>query len=77
MPLQLLRSKWATGKARRGRIPSAGCNRAATPPLAYFQRNPKGCGSFSIFPRCSLGQDRSGYCRSLRLEKSKNSRQQL
>ena len=42
-----------------------------TQPPAYFQCNPKGCGSFSIFPRCSLGQDRSGYCRFARALKNR------
>jgi hypothetical protein len=37
-----LRSKWAAGKARGGRISKSIRNRRATQPPAHFQRNPLG-----------------------------------
>jgi four helix bundle protein len=37
-----LRSKWAAGKARGGRISGSICNRRATQPSAHFHRNPPG-----------------------------------
>src|SRR5690349_18889489 len=48
-----LPSKWAAGKARGGRISKAIRNRRATPPPAYFQRNPLGRGQLAVFLRCS------------------------
>src|SRR5215510_443478 len=50
-----LRSKWAAGKARGGRISKLIRNRRATQPPAHFQRNPLGRGRLAVFPRCSLG----------------------
>jgi len=50
-----LRSKWAAGKARGGRISKVIRNRRATKPPAHFQRNPLGRGRLAVFPRCSLG----------------------
>src|SRR6516165_9962060 len=49
-----LRSKWAAGKARGGRISKLIRNRRATRPPAHFQRNPLGRGQLAVFPRCSL-----------------------
>jgi len=49
-----LRSKWAAGKARGGRISESIRNRRATPPPAHFQRNPPGRGQLAVFLRCSL-----------------------
>src|SRR5262245_26424734 len=49
-----LRSKWAAGKARGGRISKSIRNRGATQPPAHFQRNPVGRGRLAVFPRCSL-----------------------
>jgi hypothetical protein len=39
-----LRSKWAAGKVRGGRISNSIRNRRATRPPAHFQRNPPGRG---------------------------------
>src|SRR5437868_3843853 len=64
-----LRSKWAVGKARGGRISEWICNRRATPPPAHFQRNPPGRGRLAVFPRCSLLTYQSRYARRSRLEK--------
>jgi hypothetical protein len=44
-----LRSKWAAGKARGGRISESICNRRATQPPAHFQRNPPGRGRLALF----------------------------
>src|ERR1700758_591759 len=44
-----LRSKWAAGKARGGRISRSIRNRRATPPPAHFQRNPPGRGHLAVF----------------------------
>src|SRR5271165_4336940 len=65
-----LRSKWAAGKARGGRISQSIRNRRATRPPAHFQRNPPGRGRLAVFPRCSLDpyESRYGALRS-RLEK--------
>src|SRR5215467_926365 len=49
-----LRSKWAVGKERGGRISEAIRNRRATQPPAHFHRNPSGRGQLAVFPRCSL-----------------------
>jgi hypothetical protein len=49
-----LRSKWADGKARGGRISESIRNRRATQPPAHFQRNPPGRGQLAVFPSCSL-----------------------
>jgi hypothetical protein len=46
-----LRSKWAVGKARGGRISESIRNRRATQPPAHFQRNPPGRGQLAVFPR--------------------------
>jgi len=54
-----LRSKWAAGKARGGRISKSIRNRRATRPPAHFQRNPLGRGQLAVFPRCSLDPSRS------------------
>src|SRR5262249_4659194 len=64
-----LRSKWAVGKARGGRISKAIRNRRATQPPAHFQRNPPGRGQLAVFPRCSLLTYQSRYARRSRLEK--------
>src|SRR5262244_1329775 len=50
-----LRSKWAAGKARGGRISELIRNRRATKPPAHFQRDPLGRGQLAVFPRYSLG----------------------
>jgi hypothetical protein len=54
-----LRSKWAVGKARGGRISKSIRNRRATQPPAHFQRNPPGRGQLAVFPRRSLDPSRS------------------
>src|SRR6516165_6939944 len=64
-----LRSKWADGKARGGRISRAIRNRRATQPPAHFHRNPPGRGQLAVFPRCSLLTYRFRYDRRSRLEK--------
>jgi hypothetical protein len=64
-----LRSKWAAGKARGGRISKAIRNRRATQPPAHFQCNPPGRGQLAVFPRCSLLTYQSRYVRRSRLEK--------
>src|SRR6516162_628684 len=64
-----LRSKWAAGKARGGRVSESIRNRRATQPPAHFQRNPPGRGQLAVFPRCSLLTYRSRYARRSRLEK--------
>src|SRR5215470_17710781 len=64
-----LRSKWAVGKARGGRISESIRNRRATQPPAHFHRNPRGRGQLAVFPRCSLLTYRSRYARRSRLEK--------
>jgi hypothetical protein len=56
-----LRSKWAAGKARGGRISKWIRNRRATRPPAHFQRNPLGRGQLAVFPRCSLGPSSTIY----------------
>src|SRR5215470_15330473 len=65
-----LRSKWAAGKARGGRISKAIRNRRGTQPPAHFQRNPLGRGRLAVFPRCSLGPYRSRYGRFARALKN-------
>jgi len=65
-----LRSKWAAGKARGGRISKAIRNRRATLPPAHFQRNPMGCGQLAVFPRCSLDPYRFRYGRFARALKN-------
>ena len=47
--VMLLRSKWAAGKARGGRISESIRNRRATQPPAHFQRNPPGRGRLAGF----------------------------
>src|SRR5215469_6779651 len=64
-----LRSKWAAGKARGGRISESIRNRRATPPPAHFHRNPPGRDRLAVFPRCSLLTYQSRYARRSRLEK--------
>src|SRR5437762_11929480 len=64
-----LRSKWAAGKARGGRISESIRNRRATQPPAHFHRNPMGRGQLAVFPRCSLLTYRFRYARRSRLEK--------
>src|SRR5260370_40662028 len=64
-----LRSKWAVGKARGGRISESIRNRRATQPPAHFHRNPMGRGQLAVFPRCSLLTYRFRYARRSRLEK--------
>ena len=44
-----LRSKWAVGKARGGRISESIRNRRATQPPAHFQRNPPAAASWLFF----------------------------
>jgi hypothetical protein len=44
-----LRSKWAAGKARGGRMSKSICNRRATQPPTHFQRNPLGRGRLAVF----------------------------
>lgn len=43
----------ASCKARRGRIPSAGCNRGATPQMARCRPAPVGWAAFGFCLRCS------------------------
>src|SRR5580693_1809789 len=64
-----LRSKWAAGKARGGRISESIRNRRATQPPAHFHRNPPGRGQLAVFPRCSLLTYQFRYARRSRLEK--------
>jgi hypothetical protein len=65
-----LRSKWAAGKARGGRISKLIRNRRATRPPAHFQRNPLGRGQLAVFPRCSLGPYQFRYVRFARALKN-------
>src|SRR5271165_2121395 len=65
-----LRSKWAVGKARGGRISKLIRNRRATRPPAHFQRNPPGRGRLAVFPRCSLDPYESRYGRFSRALKN-------
>jgi hypothetical protein len=65
-----LRSKWAVGKARGGRISESIRNRRATPPPAHFQRNPPGRGRLAVFLRCSLDPYEFGYGRFARALKN-------
>jgi len=65
-----LRSKWAVGKARGGRISEAIRNRRATQPPAHFQRNPPGRAQLAVFPRCSLDPYESRYGRFARALKN-------
>src|SRR5215472_13213429 len=69
-----LRSKWAAGKARGGRISRSIRNRRATRPPAHFHRNPPGRGQLAVFPRCSLLTYQSRYARRSRLEKQPTDR---
>ena len=69
-----LRSKWAVGKARGGRISKLIRNRRATQPPAHFQRNPPGRGQLAVFPRCSLLTYQFRYARRSRLEKQPTDR---
>src|ERR1700687_5932239 len=64
-----LRSKWAVGKARGGRISESIRNRRATRPPAHFQRNPPGRGQLAFFLRCSLDPYDSDMGASLALVK--------
>jgi len=72
-----LRSKWAVGKARGGRISKSIRNRsgsrlaAAGQPPAHFQRNPLGRGQLAVFP--------SGGCRtrSARMDSDMGARSRL
>jgi hypothetical protein len=65
-----LRSKWAAGKARGGRISKAIRNRRATQPPAHFQLNPVGRGQLAVFPRCSLDPYPFRYGRFARASKN-------
>jgi len=65
-----LRSKWAAGKARGGRISESIRNRQATQPPAHFQRNPLGRGQLAVFPRCSLDPYQFRYGRFARALKN-------
>jgi hypothetical protein len=65
-----LRSKWAVGKARGGRISKLIRNRRATRPPAHFQRNPPGRGQLAVFPRYSLDPYESKYGRFARALKN-------
>jgi hypothetical protein len=65
-----VRSKWAVGKARGGRISKSIRNRRATQPPAHFQRNPLGRGRLAVFPRCSLDPYPFGYGRFARALKN-------
>src|SRR5712672_2487640 len=69
-----LRSKWAVGKARGGRISESIRNRRATQPPAYFHRNPPGRGQLAVFLRCSLLTYQFRYARRSRLEKQPTDR---
>src|ERR1700741_1329539 len=72
--MTLLRSKWAPGKARGGRISKSIRNRRATQPPAHFHRNPMGRGQLAVFPRCSVLTYRFRYARRSRLEKQPTER---
>src|SRR5215831_4718881 len=50
-----LRSKWAAGKARGGRISKLIRNRRATQPPTYFHRNPLGRRQLAGFPSRGCG----------------------
>jgi len=65
-----LRSKWAVGKARGGRISELIRNRRATRSPAHFQRNPPGRDQLAVFPRCSLDPYESRYGRFARALKN-------
>src|ERR1700741_1091548 len=67
--IRSLRSKWAAGKTRGGRISESIRNRRATRPPAHFHRNPSGRGELAVFPRCSLLTYQFRYARRSRLEK--------
>ena len=69
-----MRSKWAAGKARGGRISKLIRNRGATHPPAHFHRNPLGRGQLAVFPRCSLLTYRFRYARRSGLEKQPTDR---
>ena len=69
-----MRSKWAAGKARGGRISKLIRNRGATRPPAHFHRNPLGRGQLAVFPRCSLLTYRFRYALRSRLEKQPTDR---
>ena len=69
-----MRSKWAAGKARGGRISKWIRNRRATQPPAHFHRNPLGRGQLAVFPRCSLLTYRFRYARRSRLAKQPTDR---
>ena len=64
-----LRSKWAAGKARGGRISEWIRNRRATQPPGPFSTQPSGPCPVAVFPRCSLLTYQSIYARRSRLEK--------
>ena len=54
----LLSRKLSSGKARRREHPLTwGCDRAATPPQAYFRLNPSGGPPFRCLLRCSSVTD--------------------
>src|SRR6202050_696577 len=65
-----LRSKWAAGKARGGRISASIRNRRATQPPAHFHRNPPGRGQLAVFPRGSLAPYKPDRGRSARALKN-------
>src|SRR5215471_5688371 len=65
-----LRSKWAAGKTRGGRISKSIRNRRATQPPAHFQLNPPGRGRLAVFPRCSLDPYQFRYGRFARALKN-------
>src|ERR1700693_4460779 len=58
-----LRSKWAAGKARGGRISQSIRNRRATQPPAHFQRNPPGRGRLAFPPPRRIDPYESRYGR--------------
>jgi hypothetical protein len=68
----LLRSKWAAGKARGGRVSQSIRNRRATPPPAHFHRNPPGRSQLAVFLRCSLDPYHQDMGLRSRLEKTAN-----
>jgi RES domain len=70
-----LRSKRATGKARRGSISELIRDRGATQPPAHFHRNPTGCASFGPLLCRSSVEDHSGYSPSALRASCQNTRQ--
>jgi hypothetical protein len=63
--------KGSTGGRWQRSMSCATFDRGATRAPGHFQLDPEGRGSLAILPRCSLGQDRGGYCRFARALKNR------